>query len=67
MQILSRMEIPFPMLGLKGRNLTISYRIRHLDGNGKNEKRIAEDEAKRGFAGHFGAGLPAASDGQMLF
>ncbi len=33
----------------------------------KNEKRIAEDEAKRGFAGHFGAGLPAASDGQMLF
>ncbi len=33
----------------------------------KNEKRIVEDEAKRGFAGRFGAGLPAASDGQMLF
>lgn len=33
----------------------------------KNEKRVIEDEAKRGFAGRFGAGLPAASDGQMLF
>lgn len=33
----------------------------------KNEKRVVEDEAKRGFAGRFGAGLPAASDGQMLF
>lgn len=33
----------------------------------KKEKRIIEDEAKRGFAGRFGAGLPAASDGQMLF
>lgn len=33
----------------------------------KNEKRTVEDEAKRGFAGRFGAGLPAASDGQMLF
>ena len=33
----------------------------------KNEKRVVEDEAKRGFAGCFGAGLPAASDGQMLF
>ena len=26
-----------------------------------------EDEAKRGFAGRFAAGLPAASDGQMFF
>ncbi len=33
----------------------------------KNEKRVVEDEAKRGCAGRFGAGLPAASDGQMLF
>jgi len=33
----------------------------------KNEKRVVEDEAKRGYAGRFGAGLPAASDGQMLF
>ncbi len=33
----------------------------------KNEKRVVEDEAKRRFAGRFGAGLPAASDGQMLF
>lgn len=33
----------------------------------KNEKRVVEDEAKRGFAGRFAAGLPAASDGQMLF
>lgn len=33
----------------------------------KNEKRVVQDEAKRGFAGRFGAGLPAASDGQMLF
>lgn len=33
----------------------------------KNEKRVVEDEAKRGFAGRFGAGLPATSDGQMLF
>lgn len=33
----------------------------------KNEKEIVEAEAKLGFAGRFGAGLPAASDGQMLF
>lgn len=33
----------------------------------KNEKTRVEAEAKRGFAGRFGAGLPAASDGQMLF
>ena len=33
----------------------------------KNEKTKVEAEAKRGFAGRFGAGLPAASDGQMLF
>ena len=33
----------------------------------KNEKVKVEAEAKKGFAGRFGAGLPAASDGQMLF
>ncbi len=33
----------------------------------KNEKPKVEKEAKRGFAGRFGAGLPAVSDGQMLF
>lgn len=33
----------------------------------KNEKAKVEAEAKRGFAGRFGPGLPSASDGQMLF
>ena len=33
----------------------------------KNEKAKVEAEAKKGFAGRFGYGLPAASDGQMLF
>lgn len=33
----------------------------------KNEKTAVEKEAKQGFGGRFGAGLPAASDGQMLF
>lgn len=33
----------------------------------KNEKPKVAAEAKLGFAGRFGAGLPAASDGQMLF
>lgn len=33
----------------------------------KNEKAVVEKEAKLGFAGRFGPGLPAASDGQMLF
>ena len=33
----------------------------------KNEKAKVEAEAKLGFAGRFGVGLPAASDGQMLF
>ena len=33
----------------------------------KNEKAAVEKEAKLGFAGRFGPGLPAASDGQMLF
>lgn len=33
----------------------------------KNEKAKVMAEAKLGFAGRFGAGLPAASDGQMLF
>lgn len=33
----------------------------------KNEKNAVEAEAKRGFAGRFGPGLPAASDGQFLF
>src|SRR5699024_1542914 len=32
----------------------------------KNEKAAVEAEAKRGFAGRFGPGLPAASAGQML-
>ena len=33
----------------------------------KNEKSKIEEEAKLGFGGRFGAGLPATSDGQMLF
>lgn len=33
----------------------------------KNEKTAVEKEARKGFAGRFGAGLPATSDGQMLF
>lgn len=33
----------------------------------KNEKSKVEEEAKLGFGGRFGAGLPATSDGQMLF
>lgn len=33
----------------------------------KNEKDKVQAEAKLGFGGRFGAGLPAASDGQMLF
>lgn len=33
----------------------------------KNEKADIEKEAKKGFDGRFGAGLPATSDGQMLF
>ncbi len=33
----------------------------------KNEKAKVEAEAKKGFSGRFGAGLPATSDGQMLF
>ncbi len=33
----------------------------------KNEKNAIEKEAKKGFAGRFGAGLPAIRDGQMLF
>ena len=33
----------------------------------KNEKNAIEKEAKLGFAGRFGAGLPAVGDGQMLF
>lgn len=33
----------------------------------KNEKPKVELEAKRGFAGRFGPGLPAVGDGQMLF
>ena len=33
----------------------------------KNEKDAIEKEAKRGFAGRFGAGLPTIGDGQMLF
>ena len=33
----------------------------------KNEKAKIEEEAKLGFGGRFGAGLPATSDGQLLF
>lgn len=33
----------------------------------KKEKDTVEKEAKRGYAGRFGAGLPKISDGQMLF
>lgn len=33
----------------------------------KREKDAVEAEAKRGYEGRFGAGLPAISDGQMLF
>ena len=33
----------------------------------KNEKAAIEKEEKLGFAGRFGAGLPAVGDGQMLF
>lgn len=33
----------------------------------KNDKTAVEREAKLGFAGRFGAGLPAVGDGQMLF
>jgi type I restriction enzyme M protein len=33
----------------------------------KNERPKIETEAKRGFAGRFGPGLPAVGDGQMLF
>lgn len=33
----------------------------------KREKLSVESEAKRGFDGRFGPGLPAISDGQMLF
>jgi len=33
----------------------------------KNDKAAVEKEVKLGFAGRFGAGLPAVGDGQMLF
>lgn len=33
----------------------------------KREKTAVEEEAKHGYAGRFGPGLPAISDGQMLF
>lgn len=33
----------------------------------KNDKAAVEKEAKLGYAGRFGAGLPAVGDGQMLF
>ena len=33
----------------------------------KNDKKAIEDEAKLGYGGRFGAGLPAVGDGQMLF
>lgn len=33
----------------------------------KNERHAIDQEAKRGFAGRFGPGLPSVGDGQMLF
>lgn len=33
----------------------------------KKDKKVVTDEAERGFAGRFGAGLPRISDGQLLF
>lgn len=33
----------------------------------RNEQEAVEKEAKRGFAGRFGPGLPGVKDGQMLF
>lgn len=33
----------------------------------KREKEAVEKEAKRGYEGRFGPGVPAISDGQMLF
>ena len=33
----------------------------------KKDKDVVENEAARGFAGRFGAGLPRISDGQLLF
>lgn len=33
----------------------------------KNDKKAVQAEAKLGFGGRFGAGLPAVGDGQMLF
>ena len=33
----------------------------------KNDQKAVENEAKLGFGGRFGAGLPAIGDGQMLF
>ncbi len=33
----------------------------------KNDRKAVQSEAKLGFAGRFGAGLPAVGDGQMLF
>lgn len=33
----------------------------------RNEQSAVEKEAKRGFAGRFGPGLPGIKDGQMLF
>ena len=35
--------------------------------DGKREKTEVEAEAKKGYEGRFGAGLPSISDGQMLF
>lgn len=33
----------------------------------KNDRKAVQSEAKLGFAGRFGAGVPAVGDGQMLF
>jgi type I restriction enzyme M protein len=47
--------------------LTTSCPIPPFGREWKNEKSAIEKEARLGFAGRFGAGLPSASDGQMLF
>lgn len=53
-------------------NLSTSFKLKIITNppfgsEWKNDKKAVEDEAKFGFAGRFGAGLPAVGDGQMLF
>ena len=47
--------------------LTILFLILHLAENGKMKKPLLKNEAKLGFDGRFGPGLPSTADGQMLF